>query len=101
VCSTGAKAAMVIEKTPGRLSAEEIERARGEMARLKFHPRDALPNATLLARADALFVELQGDDRARLREVIVEFRTALETQDETRIGPRRELLAQLVSEFRR
>ena len=33
------------------------------MGRLKFHPRDSLPNRTALARADALYAELRGPER--------------------------------------
>jgi molecular chaperone HscC len=99
--STAAKATMVIEKTPGRLSAEQIEKARKEMARLKFHPRDALPNTTALARADALYVELQGDDRERLGHTMALFRAALETQNEAQIVALREELLRLIAAFKR
>ena len=44
-----------------------MKAAREAMARLKFHPRDALPNATALARADALYVELAGRARSWAR----------------------------------
>ncbi len=71
----------VLERTPGRLSPAEIEVARRQMARLKFHPREALPNVTALARADALFVELTGEARAELGLAIEAFRGALEGQD--------------------
>ena len=50
------------------------------MARLKFHPRDALPNATLLARADALYVELTGTPRTALGEAIARFRLRSSTR---------------------
>jgi molecular chaperone HscC len=99
--STGKKATMVIEKTPGRLSQDQIEKARKEMARLKFHPRDALPNTTALARADALYVELQGDDRERLGHTIALFRAALEAQEEPKIAALREELLRLIAAFKR
>ena len=71
---------LVIEHSPGRLSAREIERARVALARLKLHPREALPNATTLARADALYMDLLGADRSRLGTVIARFRSALDAQ---------------------
>jgi molecular chaperone HscC len=99
--STGAKATMVIEKTPGRLSADQIEKAREDMSRLKFHPRDALPNATALARADALYVELQGDERERLGHTMGLFRAALEAQNEGQIKALRGELLRLIAAFKR
>lgn len=73
------------------------------MARLKFHPRDALPNTTLLARADALHVELTGEPRTRLAakaHAVQQFRLALEHQDEALIRRVREDLARLVEVLR-
>ncbi len=67
IASTGKKASMVIEKTPGRLTDAQIEEARKAMTRLKFHPREALPNTTALTRADALYVELSGPARETSR----------------------------------
>jgi molecular chaperone HscC len=100
IVSTGKKAVLVIERTPGRLTKDDIERAREEMQRLKFHPRDALPNVTALARADALFVELTGQPRAELGAAIAAFRAGLERQ-----GPEIELfrdrLLRLVESLRR
>ncbi len=50
------------------------------MANLKLHPREALPNATAVARAEALYVELVGDPRASLGEMLAHFRAVLESQ---------------------
>ena len=72
---------LVIEERPGRLSAAQIEQARQAMAALKFHPREALPNRTTLAKADAVFTQLTGPARDELGQAIATFRTALETQE--------------------
>src|SRR5262249_17033025 len=69
---------LVLEKSPGRLTPEQIKAARQTMTRLKFHPRDALPNTTALARAEALYVELSGREREMLGHAIAMFRAALE-----------------------
>ena len=71
------------------------------MSKLKFHPRDALPNATALARADALYVELGGTEREMLGQSIALLRAALEGQDGKEIEARRERLNALVSQLRR
>jgi molecular chaperone HscC len=100
IVSTGKKATLVIEKSPGKLSPEEIEHARREMSRLKMHPRDALPNTTALARADALYVELQGRAREELGRAIATFRAALETQDDAAISALRQKLVGLVASLK-
>ena len=67
-------------EAPGRSHREQIAQARKAMERLKFHPRDALPNTTALARADALYVELTGPAREALGAAIALFRAALDGQ---------------------
>lgn len=101
VLSTQKTQNLVIERAPGRLSKQEVERARAAMNRLKLHPRDTLPNTTALARADALFVELSGDERAALGEAIAHLRAALEQQDPASITRRRESLLSLTEALRR
>jgi molecular chaperone HscC len=101
IVSTGKKASLVIERTPGRLSPEHVEKARKEMQRLKIHPRETLPNTTALARADALYVELTGEPRAVLGRALATFRAALEEQSEPQISAFRERLIALVASLRK
>jgi molecular chaperone HscC len=101
VDSTGKTETLVIERGANRLTARQLQDARKAMARLKFHPRDALPNTTLLARADALHVELTGEPRAVLARAIEQFRIALEHQDEALIATARDELGGLVERLRR
>ncbi len=90
---------LVIERTPGQLSPEEIVRAREQMAILKFHPRDALPNATALNRAEALYMELTGEARGIVGEAMAQFRLALESQDDAHIERARAMLLHTVEHF--
>jgi molecular chaperone HscC len=90
--STGRSQAMILEQAPGKLSAEEIEATRRKLAKLKVAPRELLPNRTALARADALFVELVGEDRALLGQAIARFSAALATQEPAIITRAREQL---------
>jgi molecular chaperone HscC len=99
--SAGKTHTLVIEGSPGRLTPAQIAEARKAMQRLKFHAREALPNATVVARAEALYVELTGDARAALGDALSAFRLALETQDEGRIAPARAELAALLDQLRR
>jgi molecular chaperone HscC len=100
VVGTSKKQSLVLERSPGRLSKSEVEAARKAMQRLKLHPRDALPNTTALARADALFVELIGEERAILGQHIAAFRGALEAQEEAAYRPLRERLVALTAALR-
>jgi len=99
IVSTGATTTLVIEKSPGLLSQEEIQRARNAFKRLKLHPRDALPNTAALGRAEALYLELTGEARSRLGSAIAQFRAALESQDAKLVEGKRELLKRIVAEL--
>lgn len=85
-----------MEQTPGRLTPAQIAASREALARLKFHPREALPNTTALARADALFVELVGPPRDLLGQAIAAFRAIVEGQDPAAIEGARAQLQELV-----
>jgi molecular chaperone HscC len=96
ILSTGHRQTLVVEQTPGRLTPAEIAAARQRLERLKFHPRESLPNTTALARADSLYVEMVGARRERLGDAIAIFRAALETQDSPTIAEARAQLLALV-----
>jgi len=98
--STGDKSSLMIEQQPGRLTAAQIEEARAALGRLKFHPEEALPNVTALARADQLYTELSGPTRAELGHAIAHFRAALATQDDKLIAEVRERLNAMVARLR-
>jgi molecular chaperone HscC len=101
IVSTGHKKSLVLERSPGRMSEEEVERAREAMSTLKFHPRDTLPNTTALSRAESLFTELRGPDRDALGRAMRAFRLALEDQDPPLIEQHRRELLLLVDRLRR
>jgi molecular chaperone HscC len=91
---------LVIEQAPGRLDADQIAAARAELAGLKLHPRDALPNTAAIARAEALYVELIGEPRSELGDMLGEFRAVLETQDDSLIVPLRDALLRFLANHR-
>jgi molecular chaperone HscC len=99
VVSTKKTATFTIERAPGRLSKRELDATRQRLARLKFHPREALPNITALSRAEALYVELTGGARSALGDSISRFRAALEAQDPVLIGTLREALLSRLHEL--
>lgn len=96
----GRKESVVLQETAERLSPEQVEKARASMARLKFHPREALPNTAALARAEALHVELRGLERERLAAAMSDLRLSIESQDDHMIRPAREVLLALVDAYR-
>ena len=101
VVGTHRKEHLVIQRNPGQLSAAQVEKARKALQRIKFHPRESLPNRTALARAEALFVELRGEARAWLSMALVEFRAALESQDPARIDAARQSLVARTADVER
>ncbi|HWA78241.1 MAG TPA: Hsp70 family protein [Polyangiaceae bacterium] len=100
VVSTKKAVSFTLERVKGQLSSREIAETRQRLARLKFHPREALPNLTALSRAEALHVELTGAARAHLNEALVYFRAALESQDPQQITRTRELLLARLNDLR-
>jgi molecular chaperone HscC len=99
VVSTKKSVSFTIERSPGRLSKAELAATRKRLEQLKFHPREALPNVTALSRAEALYVELTGAERAILGEAIAQFRAALASQEQDLIGSLREALLARVLEM--
>lgn len=100
IVKTGKKARLVIEQRPGTLSSGALEQALKRMQGLKLHPRDALPNTTALARAEALYTELTGPARQRLAGAMSAFRLAVEGQDPIEIAEMREMLVALTAALR-
>jgi molecular chaperone HscC len=101
VVGTDRTETLLIERTPGRLSRDEVHAARKAMERLKLHPRETLPAVTLLTRAEALFVEVTGLARQELGTAIAQFRLMLEVQDPAKIEAARQMLSAMVQALRR
>jgi molecular chaperone HscC len=100
IVSSGKTQSLTIEKAPGRMSASQLADAKRNLRRLKFHPRQALPNVTALARAEALYVELTGAQRSALGEAIATFRAAMESQSPATIDVARSQLSRVVDALR-
>lgn len=92
VAETGKKHRLVIEENPGVLTPNEIEKCFAALARLKIHPREHLPNAALLARADRVFQQALGEPRQWIAQASAHFQAILETQDEKLIAEARDTL---------
>ncbi len=80
---------LVIRKLAGEVSDEEIARRREELAALRVHPRDQEPNRLVMARAERLYEQLLGDERAHLGRWIDRFEATLQRQDPREIDTER------------
>ena len=99
VKSTGKKLTKVIEQRPGALSRAEIKEALKRLAPLKTHPRDLLPNRTKIERANRLFTELVGPERARLDQALSSFEAALDQQDDEGVKYTGAILEQIFEHY--
>jgi molecular chaperone HscC len=96
VAATETAHRLLIENQPGALSPQEIEDRLAALAKLKVHPRDQAENQAALARAERVYAERLGDDRAQVAARLDHFRLLLERQDLAEIGAfRAELVAWL------
>jgi molecular chaperone HscC len=81
VVATGDVQRLVIENGEAHMRPEEIAERLQALAALKVHPRDALGNRSLLARAERLYEQLLGDVRDQLGGAILQFEQTLAAQE--------------------
>lgn len=92
VVETGEKFALIIEGSPGALTAQQIQDCLKALEQIKIHPRDSLENRTTLARTERIYQLLRGDMREWLANEVLVFDAALASQDPHRIIPARQQL---------
>lgn len=81
VCSTGAVYHKTIINSPGELSAEDIEKSKAKLAKLKFHPRDHEENRALLAKLESLYESSLGETREYVSNLLTHFEKTLDSQN--------------------
>ncbi|MGO1073644.1 Hsp70 family protein [Lysobacter sp. CA199] len=91
--ATGLKREVVLEKSPGAMSPEQIRERLAALSAIKVHPREQQENIVLVARAERLYEELLWA-REDLQGALVRFRGVLDLQD-------RDLIAEHRGEFAR
>lgn len=99
VVSTGLKKRAVIEKNPGYMSKEEIEKRLEELSSLKIHPRDKEENKLLMAKGERLYEESVGEIREILDYNLQLFEDILQKQDEQEIRKAAEKLKELFAQI--
>ncbi len=99
IAGSSRKEHLIIERNPGQMSETQVKKAREAMEKLKFHPRESLPNRTALSRAEAVYQELRGEERLIFGALLADFRGALETQDDNLIQTLRDALNNATQQF--
>lgn len=90
----------VIDRSPTGLSAEARATSQARLAGLKIHPRDTLPNRTLLARLERAWMQTLGAEREQIGQWLDEFQNVLGTQQEQPITAARQRLEQQLQTLR-
>ncbi|MEC7119813.1 MAG: molecular chaperone HscC [Pseudomonadota bacterium] len=91
VPKTGQNLQKVLVHNQSVLNPEQIEQARRELAMLKIHPRDSLPNKTLMLKAERLYSEMTGTLREAIGQQTQQFEQVVNSQDPRKIAEAREI----------
>lgn len=75
------RVSLLIEGNPGLLSPDDIKDRLGALQALKIHPRDQIPNRTLLARGERLYAQSRGAEREFIGHQVLLFEQLLGSQD--------------------
>ncbi len=81
IVKTGRRVSHVVAKHAKGMTAQQIQRAVADMAKLKTHPREDQGNRLLLKRAERVFAELPLEGRQILGQLLDAFEGALQMQD--------------------
>lgn len=99
VIDTEIKKKLIIEKNPGYMSKEEIERRMIELQSIKVHPKDKEENRLLLAKGERIYEENIGEKRFIIGKALQRFEGILERQDEKNIREAREDLRDIIEKI--
>ncbi|CEL28637.1 molecular chaperone HscC [Pseudomonas fluorescens] len=97
---TGARYSHSIDRSPTGLDEQARQNSHDRLAALKVHPRDALPNRTLLARLERAWMQSLGTERERIAEWLHSFTTVLGGQQSSEIASHRVQLNSALDELR-
>jgi molecular chaperone HscC len=100
VLSTGRAASKIFSNSP-ELSQAELATRFNAMQAIKLHPREHVPNKALLARAERLYAEQLGEERAIIRRMIAQFEAEIVDQRLQNAEAVRDALAMELDHFER
>lgn len=90
----------VIDRSPTGLDDDARQASHERLAGLKIHPRDALPNRTLLARLERAWAQSLGAERDAIGDWLNEFSAILAGQESTEIAGARQRLIEALDDMR-
>ncbi|WP_095188351.1 molecular chaperone HscC [Pseudomonas sp. Irchel 3E19] len=96
---TGERHSHNIDRSPTGLDQQSRQTSHERLAALKIHPRDALPNRTLLARLERAWMQSLGDERQRIAEWLDSFTSVLGGQRSEEIASHRSQLNKVLDEL--
>lgn len=89
VLETGIKHGKVIDHSPIGLTDKQKQESHERLKSLKIHPRDEMPNRTLLARLERAWAQSLGDERVLIGSYIEAFIEVLDQQNSEEINEMR------------
>lgn len=98
--NTGERHSHIIDRSPTGLDEQDREASHDRLSTLKVHPRDALPNRTLLARLERAWMQSLGSQREQIAEWLHSFTTVLGGQQSAEIANQRSALNDALDELR-
>jgi molecular chaperone HscC len=99
VLATGEKKALTLVSNNAHLTAAEITAIKQSFDAVKIHPRDELPNAAAMARAERAYAEHTGSTREAIGKAISEFAALLAQQDRAAANKHRKQLDHWLGEI--
>lgn len=98
--ASGERHSHSIDRSPTGLDAQSRQASHERLTALKIHPRDALPNRTLLARLERAWAQSLGDERERIADWLGTFTAVLGGQQPTEIASHRTQLNKALDQLR-
>ncbi|WP_085706968.1 molecular chaperone HscC [Pseudomonas sp. B35(2017)] len=97
--ATGERHSHSIDRSPTGLDEQARQASHERLTALKTHPRDTLPNRTLLARLERAWAQSLGDERQRIADWLDAFTTVLAGQRPSEIASQRNRLNQALDQL--
>lgn len=82
---TGSRKRVIIEKSPGTMTKQEIEERLKVLKDIKIHPRDRTEYRLLIAKGERLYAESLGEKRTEITLLLQKFEYLLSLQNEKEI----------------
>ncbi|WLH37572.1 molecular chaperone HscC [Pseudomonas sp. FP2196] len=97
---TGERHSHSIDRSPTGLDEQARRDSHNRLSTLKVHPRDALPNRTLLARLERAWMQSLGEQREHIAEWLHNFTSVLSGQQPSEIASHRSELNKALDQLR-